>query len=442
MPGLQARRTASAVLRRVVDGRVPFDALVDEASGHREFRNLSGRDRALVRTIVDTALRHRGEIDSAIHARLDKPLDPETGGALSAILHAGAAQILYMDVPDHAAVNLAVTATEADRRIRNARGLVNSLLRRIARERGEILARSGAARFNVPDWMFARWSAFYGEETAERIAWAHRQRPALDLTARSDPEAVAAMTGGALLPTGTVRLANAGRVSALPGYAEGAWWVQDAAAALPARLIKAEPGRRVADLCAAPGGKSAQLAATGSSVTVVDLSANRLKRLSANFARLGLEAETVAADILEWQPDEPYDAVLLDAPCTATGTIRRHPDIACLKTEADIATLSDLQARMLDRVAAWVRPGGQLVYCTCSLEPEEGEQRAAAFLQAHDRFSVEPVRPEEIGGLAGAVNPDGHLRTLPFMTFGTPAEDEPAMAGMDGFFAARFRRQA
>jgi 16S rRNA (cytosine967-C5)-methyltransferase len=430
------------VLRRVVDGRVPFDALVDEASGHREFRNLSGRDRALVRTIVDTALRHRGEIDSAIRARLDKPLDPETGGAISAILHAGAAQILYMDTPDHAAVNLAVTSTEADRRIRNARGLVNSLLRRIARERDEILARPGAARFNVPDWMFARWSAFYGEDTALRIAEAHQHRPALDLTARSDPRAVAAATGGTLLPTGTIRLANAGRVSALPGYAEGAWWVQDAAAALPARLIDAGPGRRVADLCAAPGGKSAQLAAAGCRVTAVDLSANRLKRLTANFQRLGLEVETVAADILKWQPDEPFDAVLLDAPCTATGTMRRHPDIACLKTEADIATLSDLQARMLDRAAAWVRPGGQLVYCTCSLEPEEGEQRAAAFLQAHGHFRVEAVQPKEIGGLAEAIDPDGHLRTLPFMAFGALAEDDDVLARMDGFFATRFRRQA
>lgn len=440
MPGLQARRTAAAILRRIVDGRVPFDALVDEANGHREFRNLESRDRALVRMIVDTALRHRGEIASALDVRLDKPLDPHTGGAISAILHVGAAQVLYLDVPDHAAVNLAVSATEADKRIRNARGLVNSLLRRIARERAEILARPEAAVLNVPEWLFERWSAFYGARTAARIAEAHLHRPALDLTARSDPASVAEMTGGMMLPSGTVRLENAGRVSALPGYREGLWWVQDFAAALPARLITAGPDRRVADLCAAPGGKTAQLAASGARVTAVDLSANRLKRLSGNLGRLNLEAELVRADILDWQPDEPFDAVLLDAPCTATGTIRRHPDIACLKSEDDIATLAALQARMLERAAAWVKEGGQLVYCTCSLEPEEGEYQAARFAEAHPDFSIEPVSADEIGGLGQAVTADGFLRTLPHMSAdGSSAETTPA-TGMDGFFAARFRR--
>ena len=440
MPGLQARRTAAAILRKIVDGRVPFDALVDEANGHREFRNLDGRDRALVRTIVDTALRHRGEIQSALEARLDKPLDAETGGAIAAILHVGAAQVLYMDVPDHAAVNLAVSATESDRRIRNARGLVNSLMRRIARERSEILARPDAVRLNAPDWLFARWTAFYGEETAGLIADAHQHRPALDLTAKSDPAALAEATGGTLLPSGTVRLQDAGRVSELPGYREGTWWVQDAAAALPARLIDNGPGRTVADLCAAPGGKSAQLAAGGAQVTAVDLSANRLKRLAGNFARLMLTIGIVRADILDWQPEEPFDAVLLDAPCSATGTIRRHPDIACLKSEADIATLAALQARMLARTADWVKPGGQLVYCTCSLEPAEGEYQAAAFLAARSDYRIEPVRADEIGGLEVAINPDGYLRTLPHMVFGGATSEAGLHAGMDGFFAARFRR--
>lgn len=444
MPGLQARRTAAALLRKIVDGRVPFDALVDEANGHREFRNLDGRDRALARTIVDIALRHRGEIESALAARLDKPLDAQTGGAISAILHIGAAQILYMDVPDHAAVNLAVSATESDRRIRNARGLVNSLMRRIARERAEILARADAVRRNAPDWLFDRWRAFYGEETALRLTEAHQHRPALDLTAKSNPAAIAEATGGLLLRSGTVRLKDAGRVSALPGYQEGTWWVQDAAAALPARLIDAGPGKRIADLCAAPGGKSAQLAATGAQVTAVDLSANRLKRLAGNLSRLKLNAQSVCADILDWQPDDPFDAVLLDAPCSATGTIRRHPDIACLKSAEDIATLAALQARMLARAADWVKPGGLLIYCTCSLEPEEGEYQAAAFLAGRSDYTIDPIAANEIGGLDEAVNTDSFLRTLPCMNFETASPEAgrnvDESGGMDGFFAARFRR--
>jgi 16S rRNA (cytosine967-C5)-methyltransferase len=440
MPGLQARRTAAALLRKIVDGRVPFDALVDETNGHREFRNLDARDRALVRTIVDIALRHRGEIRSALEARLDKPLDADSGGAIAAILHVGAAQILYMDVPDHAAVNLAVSAAESDKRIRNARGLVNSLMRRIARERNEILARPDAARLNAPDWLFARWAAFYGEATATRLTEAHLHRPALDLSARSDPAAVAEATGGTLLPSGTIRLQDAGRVSALAGYQEGTWWVQDAAAALPARLIDNGPGLKIADLCAAPGGKSAQLAAGGAEVTAVDLSNNRLKRLAGNLGRLKMNAVLVRADILDWQPDGMFDAVLLDAPCSATGTIRRHPDIACLKSESDIVTLAALQARMLERAADWVKPGGQLVYCTCSLEPEEGEYQAAAFLAARSDYRVDPVRADEIGGLTAALNQDGYLRTLPHMAFDHAPSDTGPYAGMDGFFAARFRR--
>ncbi len=418
--------------------------MTDENNGHRAFRELESRDRALVRAIVDMALRHHGEIRTALYARLENPLDSEHGGAVLAILHVGAAQILYLDVPDHAAVNLAVVSAEADRRIRNARGLVNSIMRRVARERNEILARPQAARLNVPDWLLARWAAFYGDDIAGQLAEAQMHRPALDLSTSGDAKDIAAMTGGLVLPTGTIRIADAGRVSELPGYRDGSWWVQDAAAALPARLIDAGKGKRIADLCAAPGGKTAQLAATGADVTAVDLSANRLKRLTGNLARLKLTARTVCADIFNWLPDEGsdgglFDAVLLDAPCTATGTIRRHPDIAWLKSEADIETLAGLQARLLGHVADRVRPGGQLIFCTCSLEPEEGEYQAAAFVNERPDFQIEPVRPDEIGGLAPAITADGCLRTLPHMAFPGSADGEP-ITGMDGFFAARFRR--
>ena len=434
LPGLAARRTAAALLRRIFEGGVPLDALTDEDHGYAHFRQLESRDRALVRAILGAALRRRGEIAAAIARSLNKPL-PDRAGSLDAILHVGAAQILFLDVPDHAAVSLAVTHAAEDRTTRNARGLVNSVLRRIARERSEILARPDAIRLDAPEWLFERWTAAYGEETAEAIASAHLYQPGLDITPKHNPALWADRLGGTLLPTGTIRLGAAGRVSVLPGYTEGAWWVQDAAAALPARLLRAAPGQRVADLCAAPGGKTAQLAAAGAAVTAVDLQPSRLKRLAGNLRRLGLSAELVAADVLKWEPPELFDAVLVDAPCSATGTIRRHPDVQWLKRPQDIGSLAELQAAMLDRAAAWVKPGGRLVFCTCSLEPEEGDAQTGPFLAAHSDFALEPIDPAEIGGLASLLTPSGTLRTLPGSSIEGTAE-----TGMDGFHAARFRR--
>ncbi|WP_343039183.1 RsmB/NOP family class I SAM-dependent RNA methyltransferase [Propylenella binzhouense] len=433
VPGLPVRLTAVSILEKVLGRGVALDALVDDRSGLPGFRDLPPRDRALVRQIVATALRRRGEIDAAVARCLDRPLD-RGAVRLYAILAVGAAQILFLEVADHAAVSLAVTQAGNDRQTRAAKGLVNSVLRRIARERGELAHRPDAARLDTPDWLFERWSASYGEAAAEAIAAAHLVRAPLDLTPRIDPEAVAAATGGTILPTGSVRVETMPRVSTLPGYDAGAWWVQDAAAALPARLLPDLAGRRVADLCAAPGGKTAQLAAAGALVTAVDLSPGRLRRLAGNLARLRLDAELVAADLLAWEPERTFDAVLLDAPCSATGTIRRHPDIPWLKSPADMVSLADLQARMLARAARFVAPGGRLVYCTCSLEPEEGERQADRFLEANPGFRLEPATADEVGGMAHFLSPAGTLRTLPSMNFG---ESSPA-GGLDGFFAARF----
>ncbi|HWT31255.1 MAG TPA: RsmB/NOP family class I SAM-dependent RNA methyltransferase, partial [Propylenella sp.] len=311
-----------------------------------------------------------------------------------------------------------------------------SVLRRLARERSDVVGQRGAARLDAPDWLYRRWSAAYGEAIAMQIAEAHLAPPDLDLSVKRDAAMWAERLGGILLPTGTVRLPGMRRVSALPGYGEGAWWVQDAAAALPARLLGSVQGRSVADLCAAPGGKTAQLAAAGAKVTAVDLSENRLKRLHANLARLDLKAELAAADLLAWEPVQKFDAVLLDAPCSATGTIRRHPDVQWLKRPEDVAALATLQTQMLDRAADLVAPGGILVYCTCSLEPEEGEAQVRPFLTRHAQLRLEPISPEDVAGLAHLVTPDGTLRTLPCHSFHT----QDASAGMDGFFAARFRR--
>ncbi|MGH6923721.1 MAG: RsmB/NOP family class I SAM-dependent RNA methyltransferase [Propylenella sp.] len=432
--GLPARRTATAILQQVIERKTPLDQAID-SENNPHFAALDQRDRALVRAILGQALRRRGEIETALNQALDRPLPPGSS-LLSAILHVAAAQILFLDVPDHAAVNIAVAEAASDRRTGRARGLVNGVLRRLVRERDEILARPEAAKLNTPGWLYARWEAACGEATAAAIAAAHLKPPSLDISAKAEPELWAKQLGGALLPTGTIRLSETQRVFELPGYEEGAWWVQDAAAALIAKLLGDVAGKRVADLCAAPGGKTAALAVADAQVTAVDISRNRLKRLAANLNRLKLEARLECADVLAWQPDAPFEAVLLDAPCTATGTIRRHPDIAWLKTPEDLAKLSALQAKLLDRAAALVRQGGVLVFCTCSLEPEEGEAQIAPFLRHHSDFSLLPIEPTELAGLTQLITPPGYLRTLPCHGFG----EGTAMHGMDGFFAARFSR--
>ena len=415
---------------------MPLDSLIDESGGNPHFLALDQRDRSLVRAIVGVSLRRRGEIEAALKGALDHKL-PENAEPLVALLHIAAAQILFLDIPDHAAVDVAVEQAASDRRTGRARGLVNGVLRRLARECDEIVARPNAARRNTPDWLFRRWSQVFGEATAEKIAAAHLEPPGLDISVKSDAAGWAERLGGVELPTGSVRLAETQRVTDLSGFDEGAWWVQDAAAALPAKLLGDVSGKHVADLCAAPGGKTAALAAAGASVTAVDIFASRLKRLSKNLQRLKLDAELVAADITKWEPAEQFDAVLLDAPCSSTGTIRRHPDIPWLKREEDIATLAALQAKMLDRAATLVGPGGLLMFCTCSLEVEEGEAHVAPFLNRNSDFDIIPIEAHEIAGLSELLTRSGALRTLPCHSFG----DAPILHGMDGFFAARFKRR-
>jgi 16S rRNA (cytosine967-C5)-methyltransferase len=426
--GLAARAAAAALLYGVLDRRQPLDALivVDPAFGA-----LDERDRRLARAIASTALRRHGTIRTLLD-RLIERKPPRSRGFFH-VLEVAAAQILFMQVADHAAVSIAVDEIAADPKVRHLKGLANAVLRRLARERDSLLATLDVS-VDTPDWLWSRWVAAYGAETAAAIATAHRTEPPLDLSVKDDAAGWADRLGGRLTATGSVRLADAGSIEALPGYAEGAWWVQDMAAALPARLLGDVAGKRVADLCAAPGGKTAELAAAGAEVTAVDISANRLKRLSANLARLHLSAETVAANVLDWQPAALFDAVLLDAPCSATGTIRRHPDIPWLKTPEDIATLAAVQARMIDRAAHLLKPGGMLVYCTCSLEPEEGEAQLAGALE-RTGLVLRPVAAAEIGDLAQPATPAGTVRTLPCHDAGADG-----LAGMDGFFVMRLQK--
>lgn len=429
VPGLAVRLAAAAILAEVAGKGQGLDERFAPGAGPEILGTLDVRDRALVRSIVLASLRHLGSLRLALAATLDKGL-PKKAESLEWILLIGAAQILFMDVPDHATVDLAVRAVRHQPRTAAFAGLVNAVLRNVARRRDEFL--SGSDPFaDTPQWLAMRWRKAYGEERAAAIARAHACEPTLDLTLKPDADP-ALVPQGLLLPTGSLRLESHAPVEELAGYGQGQWWVQDAAAALPARLLAVGPGERVADLCAAPGGKTAQLAAAGAQVIAVDRSAERLKRLAANLERLGLQAEIRVGDAMAFEAP-PFDAILLDAPCSATGTIRRHPEVAWVKKAGDIASLAAIQSKMLDRAAGLLKPGGRLVYCTCSLEPEEGEMQIAALLRRNPDLERLPVRPEDIGGLTEMITPEGDLRTLPCHL----PHDDARFAGLDGFFAAR-----
>jgi 16S rRNA (cytosine967-C5)-methyltransferase len=410
----------AAVLRRK---RPLDDAIEDNPVMHQ----LSGRDRAFARLLVATVLRRLGQIDALIAECLNTPLAPRAA-VVQDILRLGVAQLLFLRTPPHAAVATSVDLAHS-RGLLSHKGLVNAVLRRLSVEGAERVAAQDAPRLNTPDWLWRSWSRTYGEETARAIANAHLKEAPLDLSLRADVEAWCEKLNGILLPTGTLRRAAGGSVMMLPGYAEGAWWVQDAAAALPARLFGDVAGRYVIDLCAAPGGKTAQLAAKGARVTAVDRSTRRLERLIANLERLGLPIEAVVADALTWRPPHPADAVLLDAPCTTTGAIRRHPDVPHLKTPEDVVRLAAVQQNLLRAAIEMLRPGGILVYCTCSLEPEEGPERIAALLREGAPVVRQAIAPAEIGDHAEWITPEGDLRTLPCHL----AEYD----GIDGFFCAR-----
>ncbi|HVX76826.1 MAG TPA: transcription antitermination factor NusB [Bradyrhizobium sp.] len=433
VPGLAARRIAADIVDGVLHRHRTLDDQLDGAGAHPGVKTLSDRDRALMRRLVATTLRRLGTLGHLLSRLLDRGIPTDAPRAQSALL-IGAAQILWMDVPDHAAVDLSVRLVQSDRRAAKYAGLVNAVLRRCAREGAPLLEEVKSETLDVAPWLMQRWIAHYGEALARDIAHAIGHEPSLDLTVKSDPAQWASRLHGEMLPTGSVRTLLQGSVTMLPGFSEGQWWVQDAAAALPARLFGDVNGKSIADLCAAPGGKTAQLAHAGARVVAVDRSANRMARLRDNLARLSLQAEAVVTDAAEWQGiGEAFDGVLVDAPCTSTGTIRRHPDIGWLRQETDIAALTALQKRLLQRATALLKPGGTLVYCTCSLEPEEGEQAIAAFLATEPSMRRLPIEAGEVAGLSEIITSEGDLRTLPCHL----PRPEPRLGGLDGFYAAR-----
>jgi 16S rRNA (cytosine967-C5)-methyltransferase len=435
VPGLAVRVAAAAVLRDVVVGGRGLDELFGARAVPSRVFGFEARDRALTRSIVTVALRRLGTIRQALASLLPQEL-PRAAAQIEWILIVAAAQILFLDVPDHAAVDLAVRIARLDPKGTAYVALVNGVLRNLARQRETWLVREDTLEQDTPAWLATRWRKNFGETAAQAVAQANRQEPTLDITVKADAEYWAEQLGAIILPTGSLRVASHVPVPELPGYADGAWFVQDAAAAMPARLIDVTAGMKIGDLCSAPGGKAAQLAARGARVTAIDRSAERLKILAANFERLRLEAEIVVADVLNLK-GYLFDAVLVDAPCSATGTIRRHPDIAWTKKQSDIASLASLQARMLDKAIELVRPGGTIIYCTCSIEPEEGELQIPALLRRNPDVARRPIAAEEVGGLSEFINENGDLRTLPSQL----AAPDPRFSGVDGFFTARLVRR-
>ncbi len=424
---LAARGVALDLLRDVLRKSVPFD---DAFDAHPDLAGLEPRDRGFVRVLVATVLRRLGQIDALIQSCLAKPGLPKA--AIHDMLRLGTAQLVFLNTPAHAAVDTAVELA-ASRNAAPYKGLINAVLRRIGREGPALAAQQDAGRMNTPDWMWLSWRTAYGTARTRAIVEAHLHEAPFDITVKGgDPAAWADRLEATLLPTGTLRRSAGGSVTELAGFDEGAWWVQDLAASLPAKLFGELAGKRVFDLCAAPGGKTAQMLAQGAGVVAIDRSAKRLERVAENLARLHLEAEVVTADAAAWEPGELADAVLLDAPCSATGAIRRHPDILRLKTPEDIAKLVKAQGRLLARAVDLVKPGGTLIYCTCSIQPEEGEAQITRLLARDGRVERLPVTADELGGLDELINEKGEVRSLPGMLEG--------LGGIDGFFVARLRR--
>jgi 16S rRNA (cytosine967-C5)-methyltransferase len=418
--GVAARAAALDLLSAALERR----AGLDEALASPALHALEPRDRAFARALVMATLRGLGPIDRALDAKLAKaPPEPVRN-----ILRLGAAQAFVLDTPPHAAVGTSVDLAASRNATRPFKGLVNAVLRALTREPPNM----GDPEALTPPWLYARWVAAFGEDAAQATAALIAAEPATDLTPRSPDAAedLAVALEAEVLPGGSLRTARRGDVAGWPGFEEGAWWVQDASAAVPARLLAVQAGEKVLDLCAAPGGKSLQLAAAGAEVTALDRSASRLNRLRENLTRMGLAAEIVAADAGDWEDTREFDAVLLDAPCSATGTFRRNPDVLWASRPGDIAALSAVQSRLLDSAARRVRPGGRLIYCVCSLEPEEGEAQATAFLARTPEFVLAPVAPGEGGAPEASGLADGTLRILPHHRAG----------GTDGFFIARFTR--
>ncbi|MGC6499443.1 MAG: RsmB/NOP family class I SAM-dependent RNA methyltransferase [Henriciella sp.] len=421
-----ARRAAGDLLIAVLEqGRTLDDAML----GVARFAELTGSDRGFARAMVSAVLRHLGRLDAGLSPFLDRPL-ADAPASVRALLRLGAAQSWLLETPDHAVVGASVEAAKSWPAARRAAGFINAVLRKVVADRSAFDASPVEAIW--PDWLWQDLSGRLGETAARACAEAQTAAPALHLTPRDgDAVALASRLGGQVIGAGSVELPLQA-VDQLPGYETGDWWVQDAAAALPAQLLAVAPGEHVLDLCAAPGGKTLQLAARGARCVALDRSRPRLRRLRENLARTGLDNVTiVTADATTWTPETLFDHVLLDAPCSALGTLRRHPEGAWIKSAADVARFQDIQDRLLAAASRMVRPGGQVVYCVCSPRPQEGVDRVEASIARGSGLVRRKIRPEDVGAFSGQVTAQGDVLTLPGAGF-----------AYDGFYMARLIRSA
>jgi 16S rRNA (cytosine967-C5)-methyltransferase len=421
--GLPARAAAQSILSEVLRKRRPLDAALAATA------SLEVRDAGFARAIASETLRRLGQLDALIRIYVPTPPARNRAGSTPEILLAGACELLFLDVAPHAAVDAANRLAQADGKAVHFKSLINAVLRRVAREGKEAIAAQDAARLDTPDWLWQRWVEAYGEEKARAIASAHLSIPPLDIVTKG---AAPGVPEASILFGQVWRLDEPARVDVLPGYVEGEWWVQDAAATLPARLLGDVSGKAVIDLCAAPGGKTAQLAAAGAQVTAVERDSARMERLKENLQRLRLDANLITEDARDFRPENPAPLILLDAPCSATGTIRRHPELPWIKGASDVMLCAQTAGELLDSAADMTEEGGLLVFAVCSLEREEGPEQVDDFLRRRPQFSREIVMPHEIFGLSELIDARGDLRTLPCHL--------AQRGGMDGFYAARLRR--
>ncbi len=427
-PGQRSRAAAMKLLHRILDrGQMLDTALADEQEKGGRMAGLAPRDRAFARLLVATVLRRLGQIDNAIDRCLDRPLNKSASPARHS-LRLAAAQTMFLDTPDHAVADGAVRLMGP--RLRHLNGLVNAVARRLIREKSAIMSDQDEIVLNCPGWLRETWSKAYGAKTTKDMIGAMLSEPSLDLTLKGAVAEWPGILDATILSTGSLRRPAGGAIQTLPGFEAGEWWVQDTAAALPVRLLGEVAGRAVLDLCAAPGGKTAQLAALGAHVTAIDKVPKRLALVRANLDRLNLAAATEVADILSWRPSEPFERILLDAPCSATGTIRRHPDIWHLRRSDEITRAAELQDQMLSAAVEMLAPEGILIFCTCSLQPEEGRQRIDSLLAGGAPVRHDPISAPELFDLTELVTDGGDMQTLPHY-----------QGGMDGFFASRLVRE-
>ncbi len=427
---LTSRRLAAFAVKEVIENRTALEQVL---AGQPDYRALDGRDRAFVRLIAATTFRRMGQINAALKPFVKK----KPPKLVYAALQTGAAQILFLGTPPHAAVGETVAMLKSRGSSKGFANMANAVLRRVA-EQGPSLSGALPPKANIPGWIRGGWERDFGRHAGRKLAAQLMRDPVLDVTVKSDAQGWADILGGDVIGPLTVRLDKIGDVTALEGFEAGAWWAQDIAASLPVQILGEVlndlKGKRVLDLCAAPGGKSMQLAAMGADVTLVDKSEGRLVRVKENLKRTQLSADIICADALDWNTDlEPFDIVLLDAPCSATGTFRRHPDVLYNRTPKDVANLVRLQDKLLAKAAEFVRPGGHLLYCTCSLQTEEGAPRITKFMQSLPDFRLIPILAASGVDLPEEAFSDGFLRSIPYYL-----QDK---GGMDGFFIALLQRE-